>query len=103
MDQAVGRFDTLGKSTSQVQTILQDFHRAHPDQGLLLGHGWLFDTLVERPHRRILDEVEPDIPVFIDSANVHSCWLNSAALKAIGVDDVGNTNLTSYILIELIF
>ena len=87
MGSAMKRFDTLGMTTTEVQKLLKEFKDEHPDKKILLGRGWLFNALVERPHRSILDSVEPDLPVFIDSADLHACWLNSAALKALGLDD----------------
>ena len=38
------------------------------------------------PHKRDLDEIVPDRPVWITSSSWHSYWLNSKALEALGVD-----------------
>ena len=37
------------------------------------------------PHRSILDAVAPHVPVALDSHDLHSIWLNSAALRRAGI------------------
>lgn len=39
------------------------------------------------PQREMLDEAVPDVPVYVLAHDLHSIWLNSAALAEIGVDD----------------
>ena len=38
-----------------------------------------------KPHRRLLDEVAPDLPVALDSKELHAVWANSAALRRAGI------------------
>ena len=82
---ALNRINTIGLSIEQIQTALSDAHKAEPDVKMLLGRSFLFDALGKPPHRKYLDEVVSDIPVFIDSADLHSCWLNTAALNVLGI------------------
>ncbi|MFS0734147.1 amidohydrolase [Microbacterium sp. 1P10UB] len=60
--------------------------RLGADAGLLLGKGWLYDAVGGEPTAAMIDEVVSDIPVFLDSNDMHSVWVNSAALRAMGVD-----------------
>lgn len=84
---SMGRIDCLGKTASEIQRALVDARKANPDAEILLGRSFLFDALGQDPNKSILDEVVSDIPVMIDAADLHSSWLNSAALKAIGVNE----------------
>ncbi len=71
--------------------------RARPDlKGLtrpsraavwLRGGGWNPNLWTDgmRPHRSLLDAVAPDTPVALDSKDLHSIWLNSAALHRAGI------------------
>ncbi|WWD19989.1 hypothetical protein CI109_104462 [Kwoniella shandongensis] len=78
------KIDMLGKSATEVQQLLLEARK--PSSTCLLGRSFLFDALGEKPHRKILDKVVSDIPVFIDSADVHSCWLNSKAIETLSID-----------------
>ena len=53
----------------------------------LRGAGWHASTWTDgvRPHRGLLDAVAPDVPVALDSKDLHSIWLNSAALRRAGI------------------
>lgn len=53
---------------------------------ILRGRGWLFDAIDGEPTAAMLDQVVPDIPVFLDSNDMHSIWVNTAALRAMGLD-----------------
>ncbi|KLT41301.1 amidohydrolase family protein [Cutaneotrichosporon oleaginosum] len=79
------RFVCLEKTAAEVQDLVRERKRATPDAKFLLGASFLYDTLGVPPTKEILDAAEPDTPVFIDSADLHSCWVNSAALRALGI------------------
>jgi len=38
------------------------------------------------PHRRLLDAISKDHPIFLRDETVHGAWLNSAALARVGID-----------------
>jgi predicted amidohydrolase YtcJ len=84
---SLSRVDCLGKSVEEIQNALKTARSANPHARMILARSFLFDALGQRPHQALLDAVVPDIPVFIDSADLHSCWANSAGLKAVGVDE----------------
>ena len=78
-------------SLSGLKEYLKDFLKEHPvqDGGWLRGRGWNQDYFTDTdrmPDRWDLDEVSKDIPVMITRACGHCCVLNSAALKAAGID-----------------
>lgn len=54
----------------------------------LVGFGWDERQWPEheKPHRSLLDQVFPDTPVFFARMDGHSCWLNSAALREMGLE-----------------
>ena len=79
------KLDMLNKSVQEIQQILSDALQREPNAKYLLGRSFLLDALGEKPHKRLLDGIQ--VPVFIDSADLHSAWVNSAALAAMGVDE----------------
>jgi predicted amidohydrolase YtcJ len=59
----------------------------HPGQGWIRGDNYdpsLFDTA--GPEARVLDRVTGDRPVVLYATDHHTCWVNSAALRAAGID-----------------
>ena len=52
------------------------------------GGGWNQSTWADglAPHRALLDEAAPDIPVALDSKELHAVWANTAALRRAGID-----------------
>ena len=56
-----------------------------PEDGWLRGHGWAANGWEAMPDRWSLDTVTSG-PACLDSNDVHSAWVNSAALAAAGID-----------------
>lgn len=79
------RFVCLEKSAKEVQELVRQRKKEQPDAKFLLGASFQYDALGVPPTKEILDEIEPDTPVFIDSMDLHSCWTNTAGLKALGI------------------
>lgn len=79
------KVDCLSLSATQIQDALRAERARYPNAPYILGKQMLYDTLDAKPHRAILDAVIPDIPVIIDSADLHSAWLNTKALEAMGI------------------
>lgn len=82
---SLNKIDMLGKTIPEVQQALLGALESQPDSPRILGRSFLFDALGAKPHRNYLDQVMPDIPVFINSADLHSTWLNTAAIHALGI------------------
>lgn len=90
---------SLGESLTQVdlqdavdvagiQSRLGQAAAAAPDAARLFGRSWLFSALGGRaPHRDLIDAVVADRPVYLHANDVHSAWVNSAALAELGIDD----------------
>ena len=91
------RFDVSGaESPEQAAAITRahldaitrarlDDHQPKPHPGQpLLGFGYRPSLWAEPPHKRFLDEAAGGTPVILVAADLHSAWLNSAALAAYG-------------------
>jgi len=54
----------------------------------IVGHGWSHNSWPEArlPHKELLDAAFPYNPVYLVSKCGHLAWLNSLALKAVGID-----------------
>lgn len=56
-----------------------------PQNGLpLVGHGFRDGMWPDAPTAAVLDTVVGDVPVVLISADLHCCWLNTAALRRYG-------------------
>lgn len=60
---------------------------AETDGGPLVGYGFRDGLWPDAPHRALLDGVSGSRPVILVSADLHCCWLNSAALAQHGRAD----------------
>jgi predicted amidohydrolase YtcJ len=59
---------------------------AHPDDPWIVGGGWYGPLFGEDgPHRRDLDAVVADRPVYLMNTDTHAAWLNSRALELAGI------------------
>ncbi|MCW2289220.1 amidohydrolase [Leucobacter luti] len=74
-------------SIAVVQERLAAARAANPEAPMLLGTSWLFDIFPEgeRPTAALLDAVVSDVPVILDANDLHSVWVNTAALAAMGI------------------
>jgi predicted amidohydrolase YtcJ len=57
---------------------------SRPDGGALVGYGFRDGLWPDAPHRALLDAVTGARPAILVSADLHCCWLNSAALAQHG-------------------
>lgn len=74
------------KSPEDIQKALRTARRENPDAARILGSGWLYSALGGRPpHRTMLDTAVDDIPVYLDANDLHSVWVNTAALAELGI------------------
>ncbi|WP_416444178.1 amidohydrolase [Leucobacter sp. HNU] len=75
-------------SIEEVQRRLAAARAAAPDAPMVLGTSWLFDIFPdgERPTAAVLDAAVADVPVLLDANDLHSVWVNTAALTAMGID-----------------
>jgi predicted amidohydrolase YtcJ len=65
---------------------VEDCARKHPGNGWIRGDGWSLPAFENgRPDKRLLDAAVPDRPVYLESKDGHSAWVNSKALQAAGI------------------
>ena len=98
MIEAHSHLVNLGRSLDQVDLLsaedLTEIQRrisaaasARPDASRVLGRSWLLSPLGgAQPHREMLDAAVADRPVYLVSNDLHSGWVNSAALRELGID-----------------
>jgi predicted amidohydrolase YtcJ len=66
--------------------VIRRYAEAHQDLPWIVGDGWyMADFPGGNPTRGALDAVVPDRPVFLQSRDGHSAWVNSKALELAGV------------------
>ncbi|HXB55811.1 MAG TPA: amidohydrolase [Vicinamibacteria bacterium] len=70
----------------EVQRRLAAYARVHPDRLWFVGQGWAYGDFPEAPHKRFLDAVVSDHPVWLRDRDGHSGWANSIALLLAGID-----------------
>ncbi|WP_438854694.1 amidohydrolase [Agromyces sp. M3QZ16-3] len=87
MGEALGRVGlTDARSLDEIRARLLAARAADPGAPRVLGRGWLFDSVPGgAPTAAMLDAVLPDVPVYLDANDYHSCWVNSAALAELGI------------------
>jgi predicted amidohydrolase YtcJ len=65
---------------------IASYARRHRGRPWIEGGGWsMADFPGGTPDRRPLDEVVPDRPVYLTSADAHDAWVNTRALEAAGI------------------
>jgi predicted amidohydrolase YtcJ len=86
--EALQRVDLVhAKSLPEIQRLVRRHAEAHPDDEWVLGKSWLFDAVPGgRPTAAMIDQVVADRPVLLDANDYHSAWVNTAALRMLGID-----------------
>lgn len=72
--------------TATPEQALQRIGVAQPEAGWLRGGGWDANRWGRFPTRQELDSVTGSRPAVFDSHDLHSMWVNSAALERCGID-----------------
>ncbi|HEY1331126.1 MAG TPA: amidohydrolase [Actinomycetota bacterium] len=66
--------------------IIERYARDHPGVPWILGDGWGMDAFPGgNPPKAMLDALVPDRPVYLESRDGHSAWVNSKALEMAGI------------------
>lgn len=70
------------KNPADIQKILRAYSEKHPGDGWILGGGWNYAMFggENLPHKKYLDELFPNRPVFLVGFDGHSSWASSKAL-----------------------
>ena len=75
-------------SVEEIQRRVKEWADDNPHEPRVLGTDWVHSVLPDnRPTKEMLDAVVPDRPVYLEAFDFHSCWVNSAALEELGIDD----------------
>ena len=71
----------------EVLASITEYVKANPGTGVFLGQGWDSNLFRDQggPHRRDLDAISADKPMFFFSSDGHSGWANSKALALAGI------------------
>lgn len=74
---------TLDEYLAKIETCA----RENPDREWIVGGGWSMSVFGPGANasRKLLDEVVPNRPVMLTSADGHSAWVNSKALEIAGI------------------
>ncbi len=73
---------------AEIRRRLTVWAAANPHAPRILGIGWIYSAIDGgRPTRQMLDEIGDGRPIYAEAADLHSCWLNTAALHELGVTD----------------
>ncbi|WP_309132083.1 amidohydrolase [Brevibacterium sp.] len=71
---------------AEIRDRLARWKENNPDAPRILAMGWPHGAIPGgQPHRSMLDEQFPDVPVYAVAYDYHSIWLNSAALDEVGI------------------
>lgn len=75
-------------SLEEVAERLRAWERGHPGDGWIEAEGYAYAGLADGAHptREQLDAIVPDRPLAVFSYDVHTMWLNTLALTALGVE-----------------
>ena len=76
-------FDNNTRMTDFVEAM-RVYVKEHPGQSLYKGSGWTVKDVM--PDAAMLDAICPEVPMILSSGDGHSMWLNTAAMKAYGID-----------------
>ena len=74
-------------TVEQYLTKIKECAAANPDASWITGGGWLMSAFGPGAlaRKELLDAIEPNRPVFLDSRDGHSAWVNSKALEVAGI------------------
>ena len=84
----LGRADLEGaKDPAEIQERLRAYAAKHPDDAWILGHGWNYAMFGQEilPHKKYLDALFPERPMFLDGYDGHTYWANSKAMFLAGI------------------
>jgi len=90
MDGSLGlsQVDLNGAATvAEIQKRVKVYAASHPKEPWITGMGWTYPTFGAGalPDKKILDEIEPNRPIFLNAFDAHSAWANSKALELAGI------------------
>jgi len=86
---------TETKTAEDVFFYIKKYSTAHPEKKWITGRGWQYTMFAGGlPHKKMLDVIVSDRPVYVRAYDGHSAWVNSKALEMAGIDK--NTKFTGF-------
>jgi len=77
-------------SLDEIHALIAEHVRRHPDIDWIEGDGWNYAAIPGgRPTAQMLDAACGDRPAWLFSYDVHTVWLNTAAVRRFGIADGG--------------
>ncbi|MFN8610053.1 MAG: amidohydrolase [Vulcanimicrobiota bacterium] len=74
------------KDLEQLNLKVREYASAHPELAWVVGSGWNLPLFpAANPTRQQLDQLVLERPVYLESADGHSAWLNTRALQVCGI------------------
>ena len=85
---SLDRLDLSGaEDPAAVEAAIRDHLAQHPRRPWLIGLGWAYSAFPGgMPDRATLDRIVADRPAYLESYDLHTAWVNTAALRAAGVE-----------------
>ncbi len=86
--EAAGQADLWGAATvEEIRRRIVAWADANPGAPRIVAQGWHHSSVPGgRPTRELLDAVTGERPAYIHAYDFHSMWLNTAALREVGLD-----------------
>lgn len=76
------------KTADQIFQAIRNYYQSHPENEWIHGSGWELPIFPGgNPRKEWLDEIIPDKPALLTSADGHSAWANSRALELAGINE----------------
>lgn len=77
---------TDAKTVAEAQQLILKFAKENPNAPWIVGRGWQYTIFPSTlPHRKDIDAVVSDRPVYLRAYDGHTSWANSKALEISGV------------------
>jgi hypothetical protein len=75
------------RTPAEMESLLKNYAASHPGKDWVVGQGWTYDAFgaAGLPDKRMLDRVFPGRPVYFESYDGHSAWVDSKALEIAGI------------------
>jgi predicted amidohydrolase YtcJ len=74
-------------SVNEYVAAIKAYADEHPDEAWITGAGWSIAAFGPggRASRKLIDDVVPDRPVYLETADGHTAWVNTKALEIAGI------------------
>ena len=76
------------KTKDEYVKAVKAYAASNPGKPWIRGDGWVLDAFAPSgiPSKELLDAVVKDRPVYLESSDGHSAWVNSRALQVAGIN-----------------